>query len=488
MKNRFTIESDPFAEFESRAPEDAFEAESFPTLALEEAGEMETIEDFEWDRFDNGELFARDIPGELQDEPPFHETEFGYWEAAPELESGRRRPTVLPTLRIRVQPFVVLDHFRHKDRVTPAMHNPIIERIARLVVASRVSGEPIDIIRLVGHTDSSGPAAFNLDLGKDRAKSVEARLRGAITALGPVPVGTLNIVVQSLGETRRAASNATPAGRALNRRVEVFLDTTCHSFFAQYDLRFLPNDPVFGIPAHPNLARKAQRTADVNKMAADLSRRRDQRAAAALAGRVPAPRPLLVGTALRSIALRLSDAQLVLFREYFADGRGGVDFGAFQTCFERFANGELRSPLAADQAKGIGEPNSDFFFLFAEFAFLCVASRIQPALWTQALRSFVKTQEIFMHVYRPSPVSPPPAVSAPLPSCPLDAQGRPRARQPLSSFGNRNFRATGASPTVGVGQSGPARKQTLAAKYASADLAALQREARDNMRRAQCMP
>jgi hypothetical protein len=295
-----------------------------------------------------------------------------------------------------------------------------------------------------------------------------------------VPAGPLNIVVQSLGETKPVAPNTTAAGRILNRRVEVFLDTTCHSFFAQYDLRFLPGDCVFGIPAHPNLPRKAQREADVNTMAGELTRRRDQRAAAALAGRVPAPRPLAVGTALRSSAL-------ALFREYFDDGRGGIDFIAFRNCFARFANGELRSPLAADQAKGVGEPNSDFFFLFAEFAFLCVASRIQPALWTQALRAFVGTQEIFMHVYRRSPVSPPPAVGAPLPSCPLDPRGRPSVRHPLSNFSHRNFRARGASPIVGVGQSGPARKRALVAKYALATPATLQREVQANLRRAQCM-
>lgn len=412
-----------------------------------------------------------------------------------EFEAGRgrigsrSRPIVLPTLTIRDQPFVVLDRFAFDGPGMPAMHNPIIERIARLVVASRVSGEPIDSIRLVGHTDPSGPATYNLDLAKRRAQSVEGRLRAAITALGPVPGGTLNIVVQTLGETRPVTSNGTAAGRALNRRVAVFLPTTCNTFFAQYDLRFLPGDPVFGIPAHPNLsaAQKTQRSADVSAMVGELIARRDLRASEALAGRVPAPKALPPG-ALRNSALRLSAAQLAMYREYFADGRGGIEFGAFQSCFERFANGQLRSPIAADQAAGVGEPNGGFFFLFAEFAFLCIASRIEPALWTNALHCFVKAQEIFMHVYRPSPVSPPPAVGAALPACPRDAQGRARARRSLDSYRNANFSATGASPTVGAGQSGPAHKRTLAAKYAPAGLAGLQREAQANMLRAQCMP
>jgi OmpA family len=418
----------------------------------------------------------------------------GEAEAEAEFETGRARTraaptTVLPTLTISVKPFVVLDRFVHKVNTLPPRHGAIVERIARLIVASRLSRQPLTTIRLVGHTDSTGPKPFNVTLGKQRAQAVETQLRAAIVGLGPVPAGSLNIVVQSLGETKPVATNATAAGRELNRRVEVFLDTTCHSFFAQYDLRFLPGDPVFGLPAYPNLnaAQKAQRSADVGAMVGELLARRDARTSAALAGRIPAPKALPRG-ALRSSALRLSAGQLALFREYFDDGRGGIEFGAFQRCFERFANGELRSPIAADRAKGVGEPNGDFFFLFAEFAFLCIASRIEPALWTKALRAFVKAQEIFMHVYRPAAVSPPPAVGAPLPACPLDAQRRRRARRGLSSYRNANFRATGASPTVGAGQSSPARKRALAAKYASANLAVLQRAAQANLLRAQCMP
>lgn len=406
-----------------------------------------------------------------------------------ELEHEGGRPVVLPALTIRVQPFVVLDRFDFKGTTVPAMHDGIIERIARLVAASRVSGDPIDSIRLVGHTDPAGSASFNLGFGKLRAQAVEARLLAALAGLGPIPAGTLNIVAQSLGESRPVGSNATPTGRALNRRVQVFFANTCQSFFAQYDLRFLPGDPVFGIPAHPNLdtVQRAQRTVDVEAVVPELLARRDRRASEALAGRAVPARPLPAG-ALRDSASRLSTGQLALFEEYFSDGRGGIDFDGYRVCFERFANGELRSPIAADRALGIGEPDGGFFFLFAEFAFLCVDSGIDTAPWTQALRSLVMAQEIFMHVYRPSPVSPPPAANAPLPACPRDAQGRVRARRGLDSFKNIRFRPTGASVVVGAGQSSPARKAVLAARYAGFDIAALRRAARDNMRRAQCMP
>ena len=407
---------------------------------------------------------------------------------SPRRGSGGRHTTTLPTLTIRVRPFAVLDRFLHQVSTMPSLHDPIVQRIARLVVASRRSSEPLTTIRLVGHADSTGPDSFNVGIGTQRAKSVAKRLRDAITALSAATAGALNIVVQSLGESKPVATNSTAAGRAANRRVDVFIDATCHSFFAQYDLRFLPADPVFGIQAHPNLAHKAQREADVNRVAAELLRRRDIRAAVALTGGIATFAPFAAGSALRASVVRLSRAQLELFREYFEDGRGGIDFTALRVCFERFANGQLRSPIAADRAKGVGEPNSNFYFLFAEFAFLCESSGIEAASWMQALRVFVGTQEIFMHVYRPAPRSLPPAVSAPLPPCARDPMGRPLARRALSSYGNRNFRARGASVLVGFGQSSPARRARLAARYAAASPTLLLQRARDNLLRAQCMP
>jgi hypothetical protein len=58
----------------------------------------------------------------------------------------------------------------------------------------------------------------------------------------------------------------------------------------------------------------------------------------------------------------------------------------------------------------------------------------------------------------------------------------------LSTFSNKNFRQTGASPLVGRGQSSPARRRALAARYAGATLPTLKLRARENLVRAQCMP
>lgn len=69
-------------------------------------------------------------------------------------------------------------------------------------------------VTIEGHTDSDGTDAHNLDLSLRRARSVVAWL----TARG---VDAARLAAEGRGETRPIADNATSAGRALNRRVEV---------------------------------------------------------------------------------------------------------------------------------------------------------------------------------------------------------------------------------------------------------------------------
>ncbi len=69
-------------------------------------------------------------------------------------------------------------------------------------------------IRIVGHTDSMGPAAYNQDLSMRRANAVKDYLVRKGIRSG-------SITTSGRGETRPVASNDTAAGRAMNRRVEV---------------------------------------------------------------------------------------------------------------------------------------------------------------------------------------------------------------------------------------------------------------------------
>ena len=97
-----------------------------------------------------------------------------------------------------------------------------VSTLAAAVKASLKSSQPINVIRLVGHTDNTGGEAYNLDLGKRRAEAVQAELQRQLTGFLD---RVLVIVEPSPGKSRPTADNGTADGRARNRRVEVFVST-----------------------------------------------------------------------------------------------------------------------------------------------------------------------------------------------------------------------------------------------------------------------
>ncbi len=242
------------------------------------------------------------------------------------------------------------------------------------------------------------------------------------------------------------------------------------SFFAEYELRFKPGKCTFCIDSNTNMnpSQKKNRTNDVGAILRILLDHRNKRASAALKRRQTRMTPL--PSLLQSIVRRLSDTQLELFKEFFPNNSGGINFNAFQFAFELFSNGELRDSRRKD---GFGEPDGGHYFLFAEFAFLCINSKIDKTLWSKALKAFVKTQEIFIHIYRPPPHTVPPSVGKRLPKL-------GSAKNKLSDFKFSNFNS--------VGQSDEKRKKKLRAKYDHRSVSALRRSARDNLLRAQRMP
>ncbi len=91
--------------------------------------------------------------------------------------------------------------------LTPDSH-PVLDQ----VVAS-MNAYPEVRIEIRGHTDSQGPAAFNLELSQKRAQSVRQYLiNGGIAGDRMTAVG--------VGEEEPISSNGTPEGRAQNRRIE----------------------------------------------------------------------------------------------------------------------------------------------------------------------------------------------------------------------------------------------------------------------------
>ncbi len=69
-------------------------------------------------------------------------------------------------------------------------------------------------VKIIGHTDSDGDDAKNLELSQRRAQSVKNEL---VSKFG---IDASRIETEGAGETTPVAPNDTPANKALNRRVE----------------------------------------------------------------------------------------------------------------------------------------------------------------------------------------------------------------------------------------------------------------------------
>ncbi|TNF59549.1 MAG: OmpA family protein [Rhodobacteraceae bacterium] len=83
-------------------------------------------------------------------------------------------------------------------------------------VAQNLQAYPNSTIQVIGHTDSDGDAGYNLDLSDRRANAVAVELQN-----GGVPFARIQTIGR--GESQPVASNLTPEGRALNRRVEIVI-------------------------------------------------------------------------------------------------------------------------------------------------------------------------------------------------------------------------------------------------------------------------
>ena len=88
---------------------------------------------------------------------------------------------------------------------------PILDRFAQTLVAN-----PATTVQIIGHTDSTGTDAINNPLSVNRAASA----RDYLVARG---VQVSRIMIDGRGSRDPIADNSTPAGRAQNRRVEIYV-------------------------------------------------------------------------------------------------------------------------------------------------------------------------------------------------------------------------------------------------------------------------
>ncbi|MDY0098181.1 MAG: OmpA family protein [Bacteroidales bacterium] len=81
-------------------------------------------------------------------------------------------------------------------------------------IATVLKENPSVSVKIVGHTDSDGDEALNLDLSKRRAESVRNELASKFG------VDASRMQTEGAGESKPVAPNDTPANKAVNRRVE----------------------------------------------------------------------------------------------------------------------------------------------------------------------------------------------------------------------------------------------------------------------------
>lgn len=94
--------------------------------------------------------------------------------------------------------------------VKPNMR-PVLDRFA-----TTLNQNPVTTVTIIGHTDSTGTDAVNNPLSVNRAAAV----RDYLSARG---VAANRIAVDGRGSREPVADNSTASGRAMNRRVEIFV-------------------------------------------------------------------------------------------------------------------------------------------------------------------------------------------------------------------------------------------------------------------------
>ena len=112
------------------------------------------------------------------------------------------------TLKVNIPSNVSFD--TGKSALKPELL-PVLDSVARALVQ-----HPELRAKAIGHTDSTGTAQVNQRLSEQRAMAVTSYLQNRGVAAG-------NMTIEGAGPNRPVADNSTAEGRAMNRRVELFL-------------------------------------------------------------------------------------------------------------------------------------------------------------------------------------------------------------------------------------------------------------------------
>lgn len=130
------------------------------------------------------------------------------------LEQERRNEQIViqrlqdETLKISLSSQASFDF--DKSTLKPAFY-PALNKLANLL-----SKYDRTLLHVIGHTDSVGTDAYNINLSNERARSVAMYLNDK-------SVDIARIRTEGRGESEPRVQNNTAANRALNRRVEIYI-------------------------------------------------------------------------------------------------------------------------------------------------------------------------------------------------------------------------------------------------------------------------
>lgn len=158
---------------------------------------------------------ALDVPTNIYAHTKFNRFLFSGWDAYSwPMLTNLKITTASPDTRSKLITEGKLVTYGITFDVSKAVIRP--ESQGTLNDIARVLKENPDVrVKIVGHTDSDGDDALNLDLSKRRAEAVKDELAGKFG------IEASRMQTEGAGERKPVAPNDTPSNKAMNRRVEL---------------------------------------------------------------------------------------------------------------------------------------------------------------------------------------------------------------------------------------------------------------------------
>src|SRR5262249_8183406 len=140
---------------------------------------------------------------------------------------GKDYPIPVSHIRYESTVFFGFDQF-----VLQPNAEPVIRDLAKVIIQDTA----LRSLLIVGHTDAVGTDEYNVSLSKKRALTVATSLQAA-------GVNAKYIHIIPMGKQQPYATNSTPDGRSLNRRVEFFVSDIPEATIAA--VQRIPFNPCF---------------------------------------------------------------------------------------------------------------------------------------------------------------------------------------------------------------------------------------------------